>query len=366
MADPVTIGMVVKTAVSTLSNEENRKTIGKVLTVVLAPLALVIAVICGMGDMSSAHNGKVLDACFSTFYLPFTVPEDYREHIGDMRNSFSILDGAIASFEADMEEGDSLDALRIKSIFMALFFGEESPSRRAHQDFVGCFVDEEERTRTVSGDDEDEEEETYTVYVPLTDDIRNLPTIYSRIAQVMGVDVTQDTQVNAAEIYFRIGGSGAVPDYGDSFGDWLAGVPVSDEPFIGTDGFCSPLGEHWRSMVTSPYGWRPNPTGPGKEFHTGIDLANSLGTPMRAALDGTVLLVRRSQGGYGLHLVIDHGGGFLTLYGHCNSISVAQGQTVTAGEVIATLGSTGRSTGPHLHFEIRNNGQTENPTKYLP
>lgn len=76
--------------------------------------------------------------------------------------------------------------------------------------------------------------------------------------------------------------------------------------------------------------------------------------------------VRFSTSGYGYHLMIDHGGGFVTLYGHCSAISVTEGQRVSAGDVIAAVGSTGRSTGPHLHFEVRSNGTKQNPRSYLP
>lgn len=83
-------------------------------------------------------------------------------------------------------------------------------------------------------------------------------------------------------------------------------------------------------------------------------------------MGGSVQFVRYKTTGYGYHLAIDHGGGFVTLYGHCSKILVTEGQTVRAGEIIAQVGSTGRSTGPHLHFETRINGEMKNPRSYLP
>ena len=90
------------------------------------------------------------------------------------------------------------------------------------------------------------------------------------------------------------------------------------------------------------------------------------GTPIRAALTGTVYLVRYSTTGYGYHVMIDHGGGFVTLYAHCSKLLVAEGQQVQAGDIIAEVGSTGRSTGNHLPFEVRINGEKQNPRSYLP
>ena len=100
--------------------------------------------------------------------------------------------------------------------------------------------------------------------------------------------------------------------------------------------------------------------------HGGMDLAVPTGTPLRAALPGTVTVSTYNQGGYGYYVCIDHGGGLVTLYGHCSQLIARVGRTVQAGDVIALSGSTGRSTGPHLHFEVRVNGQRTNPRSYLP
>lgn len=101
------------------------------------------------------------------------------------------------------------------------------------------------------------------------------------------------------------------------------------------------------------------------EGHTGIDFGLALGSNIRAAKDGKVLFVRYKQTGYGYHVAIDHGGGLVTLYAHCSEILVIEGQTVSAGDVIAKSGNTGRSTGPHLHFEVIQDGTPQNPRNYL-
>ena len=97
-----------------------------------------------------------------------------------------------------------------------------------------------------------------------------------------------------------------------------------------------------------------------------MDLAVPTGTPIRAALPGTVTVSKYNAGGYGYYVMIDHGNGLATLYGHCSKLLAKVGQTVQAGDIIALSGSTGRSTGPHLHFETRVNGERTNPRAYLP
>jgi len=100
-------------------------------------------------------------------------------------------------------------------------------------------------------------------------------------------------------------------------------------------------------------------------LHTGLDIACAWGTPLRAADGGRVSRVQYSKTGYGYNVIIDHGGGIQTLYGHMSRIDVAVGQYVEKGEVIGAEGSTGRSTGPHVHFEVRVNGTMVNPLSYI-
>jgi murein DD-endopeptidase MepM/ murein hydrolase activator NlpD len=111
--------------------------------------------------------------------------------------------------------------------------------------------------------------------------------------------------------------------------------------------------------VTSGFGYRWG------ALHAGLDIANNVGTPVRAAKAGTVILAGWN-GGYGNCIVIDHGGGFSTLYGHMSRLRASEGQRVGQGDLIGDMGSTGNSTGPHLHFETRVNGNPQDPTGYLP
>lgn len=111
--------------------------------------------------------------------------------------------------------------------------------------------------------------------------------------------------------------------------------------------------------ITSRFGQRSSGT------HTGLDIAAPMGTNIHAAASGTVVTSGWSDYGYGYHVVISHGNGVYTLYGHCSRLYATVGDVVNQGDTIAAVGSTGNSTGPHLHLEIRVNGQKLNPQYYL-
>ena len=117
--------------------------------------------------------------------------------------------------------------------------------------------------------------------------------------------------------------------------------------------------------ITSYYGWRTHPIFGTTKYHSGMDIAVDYGTPIQAADSGTVVY-SGWLGGYGNCVMIDHGGGLVTLYGHNDSLTVGEGQYVDKGTVIAYAGSTGYSTGPHCHFEVRLHGELTEPLNYLP
>jgi len=124
------------------------------------------------------------------------------------------------------------------------------------------------------------------------------------------------------------------------------------------------------SQISQPFGpttyWFEPPYGSYPHFHTGIDMVEPFGSPVYAADDGVVALVGSSSSGYGNYVVIAHAGGFDTLYGHLSAALVKPGQTVTQGTPVGLEGSTGNSTGPHLHFELRIDNKPVDPTPYLP
>ncbi len=114
------------------------------------------------------------------------------------------------------------------------------------------------------------------------------------------------------------------------------------------------------SVITSAYGYRQDPFGDGIEFHKGVDLAGEKGESVYASADGIVEISQYSKS-YGNYLVINHSGGLKTLYAHCSKNLKQVGDKVKRGDIIAFVGSTGRSTGPHLHFEVILNGDNLNP-----
>ena len=353
-----TVAAIAKAAVAVLADDRTRKALGWVIVAILSPLIILIVLICAFLSSSSNHNVTAVELCFHGGVISANVPEEYRAHIEDMRSSFDRIDDAVAEINAMCEDGQSLDDTRLKAIFYSLYFAVDQPSATDIAAYADCFVDYEERTRTVTSVDgegkEVEVEETYTVAIPVT----NMTEVYARLEEAMGITVTPENQSNADSIY-------NIALYGTSTGtaDWF---PGADVPFISVDGFCSPVGANWESIVTSEFGYRRDPFTGETRGHSGMDLAVPTGTPIRAALPGTVTVSQYNAGGYGYYVMIDHGNGLSTLYGHNSRLLAQVGQTVEAGDVIALSGSTGRSTGPHLHFEVRVNGEQTDPRAYLP
>ncbi len=119
-----------------------------------------------------------------------------------------------------------------------------------------------------------------------------------------------------------------------------------------------------RGWTTSSFGYRTSPFTGRREMHKGVDVATRTGTPIIAPADGIVIFAGR-EGGFGNMVVLDHGYGLVTRYAHNSTIDVKRSQKVNRGDVIAKVGNTGRSTGPHLHYEVLVNGVAVNPTRYI-
>ena len=133
-------------------------------------------------------------------------------------------------------------------------------------------------------------------------------------------------------------------------------------PVVTEAGFLFPVSLNGYQCMTSPYGYRVHPISGVTRLHNGVDLAAVTGTPIFASKSGVVTTACIGWGnGYGNHVVINHGDGYSTLYAHQSALNVYEGQIVSQGDVIGYVGSTGNSTGPHLHFTVFKNGETINP-----
>lgn len=154
-------------------------------------------------------------------------------------------------------------------------------------------------------------------------------------------------------------------EYDELWDELLAGVVTvlqTNSTWKPTSIFCWPLQNE--SYISSHFGTRVDPISGEIKTHNGIDIPAALGTPILAAADGIVNVPPFNAGGYGNYVILTHNGGFQTVYGHCSSVLVSTGQHVVQGQVIALVGSTGYSTGPHLHYEVRVNGVRTDPLSY--
>lgn len=138
---------------------------------------------------------------------------------------------------------------------------------------------------------------------------------------------------------------------------------VSFAPVVYTGSITFPI--EYPGRITSGFGFRDHPINGRQEFHNALDIAAAKGTNVLAAADGVIILSEES-GGLGRHIVVDHGNGFLTTYGHCETLIGKVGTRIREGEVIAKVGSTGDSTGYHLHFALRKDGIYVDPTQIFP
>lgn len=291
-----------------------------------------------LGEAAAAHNNALAELVFSDMELPDSAPESVKEDILWMREKLKALEMlSEEKREADAEMPTKPDLLRMQAYFYVLFFGDGS-DRVSLEAFYACFIAE----------DVSEMEEN--------------------LAQLLGRPILEAETANAAELYYRLQYGFSMSGFEGAFEDWLSRLPESSPggALPKKDGSVSPISMDWRKVVSSEFGVRRDPLTGERKGHRGIDLAVPTGTKVYCAWDGRVQTVRYSKSGYGYHVMIDHGNGLITIYAHCSKLVVREGQKVKAGDVLALSGNTGKSTGPHLHFEVRLNGEAQNPRNYLP
>ena len=382
MAGPVTAAYWIRRAAALAGDEKTGNAVGTILTAFLLPFILIIVCLCGMMDAAADHNRAAVEWCFGDGAIPAAAPEEYAGHITQMRACFAVLDGAVGKLNAELEEGSvPLRANRVKADFFALNFGAPDLTLRQGQaeSFAGCYVSEAVRIRTVEVpnpeyDPPENEEELEDYDVPKTIEVeqeymvtvpeKDMAVVYARLHALLGAEFPEQWQANAAEIFYLAEyGADAVGGMSDGL---IAGLVQDDSPVYIGGTFVSPLAGGWKNRVTSEMGGRYSPITGKWEGHRGLDMAAPKGTEIRAAANGTVLLARYGHASYGNYVVVGHGSGVTTLYAHCSALNVTVGQAVSAGDVIAFVGSTGDSTGDHLHLEVNDNGTLKNPREYLP
>jgi murein DD-endopeptidase MepM/ murein hydrolase activator NlpD len=187
-----------------------------------------------------------------------------------------------------------------------------------------------------------------------------LPNPYDPLAFMKAANAkSKDRRASGLELTSMMGSMGsAVPG-----GSGLV-VPMSSSPAAPTPAGKWVLPVNSKS-VTSPYGNRTDPLNGQSRFHTGTDFGAKMGQPVYAVTNGVVRTATPNGGAYGNQVILDLGGGLQGMYGHLSRFTVRPGQRVRKGQVIGYVGSTGRSTGPHLHFETTYRGKTVNPQRYL-
>ncbi len=356
----VPVALLAKAAALAITDENTRKGIGWCIVAILSPIIVLLALLCSVAAGSAEHNVSAAEFCFSDVALPADFPDEYKEAIENMRAHFTELDTLLEDIGNRTEGDESLDEIRVKAIFYALFFGSDTPApfpSDAYQKFVDAFATFQEKNGTITETDADGNEVEVTGPYQAATPITDLDKVYQKLGEALGAEITDDQKGNAQSIYSLI-------KYGAASGDesWETG---DNAPFVSADGFCSPIGANWRNIVTSEFGNRVDPISGQRSGHTGMDLAVPQGTPVRAALPGTVI-VAGFEGSYGNYVMIEHANNLRTVYAHCSQLTVHTGQTVQAGTVVALSGATGRVTGPHLHFEVRVNNERTNPRYYLP
>ena len=204
--------VLAKLALTVGGSDKGRKTIAWVLAAVLSPLILITAVLCSLASGGAEHNNTTVKACFYGPNYTEKVPSEFKTHVSEMREAFSLLDSAIAAANSSEDSAGSLDPTMVKAVFFALCFGEDAPTRRAAGKFVDCFYSEQELTREVESEDENgetvTETETYTAITPLS-----LSDAYINLSTELGREITDEDKDNIRHIYTMIAGPMGVENY---------------------------------------------------------------------------------------------------------------------------------------------------------
>ena len=208
--------VLAKLGAAVLNTDGGRKTVGWMLVAVFSPLILIISAVTSLASGEAQHNTQTVEACFYGTEISDDAPSELKKHIEEIPVAFALLDSAVSSANMQMEDGASLDPIRVKAVFLALCFGEPTPTARAADRFVDCFYSEEEATRSVESVDGEgnvtTEEETYTRTAPVP-----LYEAYEKLQELLGREITEDDYANIEHIYTMIAGDMGNVDYDGSY-----------------------------------------------------------------------------------------------------------------------------------------------------
>lgn len=357
----------IKAALTILFNNDTRKAAGKVILVILSPFLLFVLAITATADAGTQHNQEVISTLFEYKAIPASVPIEFKTYLESMQTYFHKIDEESEMIQASVQEG-ALDLIQMKALFLSMYMQEVAAalSDDTLHEYVLCF------TETMVSEDKEDLEETSEEVKKTYRVLHDMNAIKSKVEALLHVTITEEMMESYQSIVSYVNPGANASTEGD-------GMPLSTQftPLIEASNqkkyvggkMSSPFMDDWRNKVSSEFGYRSEIVLPDgtvtSSAHTGLDMAAPGGTPIVAVNDGEVVYVRNHQIGLGLHLVVDHGGGKLSVYGHTSRIIVQEGDKVKRGQKIAEVGTTGYSTGDHLHLEIWENGKCQNPRNYL-
>lgn len=351
---------LIKVFVSFATSKDGRKVLITTFIIAVSPLILIILMIVSIADGAAQHNNHLIETLFHNALVSESTPKEYQLTIEKYKDIFDEIDNQISLLE---NVKGNLDNTLIKSILFTYFINNEEANYLINIDgYLANFY----KLESV----EEVNDEGITKEVIYKVAILDTNKLLSNVSVFLDFDLL-DKQLQVSEIYnVALTGSSQDIEQYIPMSALLKDLYNESENTVYIGGiFSSPFEDDWRKYVTSEFGARtpiilPDGTNTG-DYHTGIDLANSLGTPLLSIGNGKVVAVRHTNIGLGLYVVIDHGGGIFSVYGHMSRIYVKENQLVKSGDKIGEVGSTGYSTGPHLHLEIIEDRNYVNPRKHL-
>lgn len=344
----------LKILTTLLSSEKGRKTLKSILLFTIAPIITLMLLIVIFGKALGSHNQEMMGFLFDNSTLQSELPNEFDSFFNSLKSTFNEIDDEIKKLDNLKKP---LDSIYIKALLMNLVIDNEldlTSNPLNVSEYLKCFY----QTETNQADEE--------IIVPISD----TSLILNNCSSFFNINLTSKKEtINELYLVALTGRNQELDNYVPMDTLLKDHYLVSENTgFVGNN-FTSPFLDNWRKYVTSEFGPRDPIVLPDgtmtSSYHSGIDLARALATSVLAVQKGKVVLVRYTNVGLGFFTVIDHGGGIFSVYGHLSKIHVYENEVVDQGQIIGEVGSTGNSTGPHLHLEIIVHKQRVNPRNYL-